>query len=65
MLTVNKMSGQVIIARYISDPIISWYVVFLAVGKRVGKMDGESGVKSMPDSMGVTAGCALSRLKQV
>jgi len=56
--TANEMSGCIIMARYMRDPIISLYIVFLAAVRRVGETNRESSVKSVPGSMGVMAGCA-------
>ena len=48
------------VERYISEPIISRYMVFSAEVRRIGDMAGESGVRSTPGSIGVNAGLALS-----
>ena len=53
---VNEISGHVIMARYMRNPIISLYIVFSATVKRVGETEGKLEVKSASGSMGVMAG---------
>jgi len=53
--TANEMSGHVITLTYISEPIISWYFIFSDGLSRFSDTNSESGVRSMPGYIGVTA----------
>ena len=51
--TANAMSGRVITAVYIKEPIISLYLVFSVGMRSVSDTVGESKLRLIPGSMGV------------
>ena len=59
------MSGRVITVVYINDPIISQYILFSDGESKLGETAGESGVRLILGSKGVTVVRASSKLKQV
>jgi hypothetical protein len=62
---VNAMSGHVITAAYMRQPIISLYLVFSVGVSTVGDTAGELRLRLMSGSMGVTVAQASWRLNQV
>ena len=64
-MTANEMSGRVMIARYMREPIISLYVVFSVGIREMVETEGESGVRSTLNSMGVMASQAMAIWKRV
>jgi hypothetical protein len=60
---VNAMSGHVITAAYMRQPIISLYLVFSVGVSTVGDTAGELRLRSMPGSMGVTVAQASLETK--